>query len=671
MHNNVGEKVNIINYLQKLGRALMVSLAPLPAATILMGIGYWINPIGLSDGNVLATFLIKSGSAIIEHISVLFAVGIAYGLSKDKDGASALAGFISFLVLTNLCSPAVVSVIQKIPLNEVPAAFGKIENQFIGILVGAISAEIYNRFSNVELPKALSFFSGCRLVPIITSFFMILVGFILMFIWPIIFNALAVFGEQIEKLGAVGAGIYAFFNRLLIPIGLHHLLNSVFLFDVASINDIPNFLGGQQAINAGKAIVGVTGQYQAGFFPIMMFGMPGAAWAIYQSAYPQNKPKVMGIMMAAAFASFFTGITEPLEFSFIFVAPILYFFHALLTGISVFIAAYMHWIAGFGFSAGLVDMALWVRNPLAINWYMLIPQGLAFFVIYYVVFRFIINKFNLKTLGRELTAVDGKEIDAYCTNAGIDNNKNDITTLARHYIDAIGGYNNVISIDGCMTRLRINVKDASCVNDLLVKSLGAISVIRLNKSSVQVIIGPRADLIAYAINDVLNHGIVADTRSQYLPVTVLETLLAPVTGEVVALDQVPDEAFASKVVGDGLAILPTDKIVVAPAGGTIIKIFDTNHAFCLETNKGVEIIVHIGIDTVSLNGQGFKRLIEEGTKVKSGQSILELDLEFLNANARSMISPVVVSNSDDYAGLTALATGCVVSGHTKLFDIQK
>lgn len=678
--------MNILSYLQKVGRALMVPVATLPAAAILMGVGYWIDPVGWGGDNALAAFFIKSGSAIIDNMSVLFAIGVAYGMSKDKDGAAALTGFVGFLVLTTLCSPAAVSMIQKIPLDQVPAAFGKIQNQFVGILVGIISAEVYNRFSGVELPKALSFFSGRRLVPILISFLMILVAFILMYIWPVIFNGLVNFGEHIQKMGSVGAGIYAFFNRLLIPVGLHHALNSVFWFDVAGINDIPNFLGGQQSIEAGKAVVGITGRYQAGFFPIMMFGLPGAALAIYHCARPENKAKVAGIMLAAAFAAFFTGITEPLEFSFMFVAPVLYVIHAVLTGISVFIAASMHWIAGFGFSAGLVDMVLSSRNPLATHWYMLIPQGLVFFVIYYVVFRFTINKFNLMTPGREL-AVAGDETDGYDvnvdSNAGKD--ENETTTLARRYVGAIGGSDNLTGIDACITRLRLNVKDSALVNDALAKRLGASGVIRLNKQSVQVIVGTRAELIASAMRNVIAAGPVAaaaapaaapaaEAKPQAVPnapKAAFETLVAPVTGEVVALDQVPDEAFASKAVGDGLAIRPTDNIVVSPADGTVVKIFNTNHAFCLETDKGAEIVVHMGIDTVALEGQGFKRLVEEGAEVKAGQPILELDLDYLNANARSMISPVVVSNSDDYAGLAALASGSVVAGQTKLFEIQK
>ena len=656
----------------------MVPVATLPAAAILMGVGYWIDPNGWGSTSALAAFFIKSGSAIIDNMSVLFAIGVAYGMSKDKDGAAALTGFVGFLVLTTLCSPAAVAMIQKIPADQVPAAFGKINNQFVGILVGIISAELYNRFSSVELPKALSFFSGRRLVPILTSFLMIAVAFVLMYIWPVIFDGLVSFGEHIQKMGSIGAGVYAFFNRLLIPVGLHHALNSVFWFDVAGINDIPNFLGGAQSIEAGKAVVGITGRYQAGFFPIMMFGLPGAALAIYHCARPENKAKVLGIMMAGAFAAFFTGITEPLEFSFMFVAPVLYFIHAVLTGISVFIAASMHWIAGFGFSAGLVDMVLSSRNPLATHWYMLIPQGLVFFVIYYVVFRFAITKFNMMTPGREL-AVAGSEQDGEDVNVS-SNGEQDVSGLARQYIAAVGGSDNLTGIDACITRLRLNVKDSSLVNEALAKRLGASGVIRLNKTSVQIIVGFVAEKIANAMkttgpvaaSEMAAAPAQATAKPQAVPNSsaVVEALVSPITGDIVALDQVPDEAFASKAVGDGVAVKPTAKIVVAPAAGTIVKIFNTNHAFCLETAKGAEIVVHMGIDTVALDGKGFTRLVEEGAEVTAGQPILEMDLDFLNANARSMVSPVVCSNIDDFGGLIVKAQGQVVAGETPLYEIK-
>ena len=479
----------------------MVPVAVLPAAAIMMGVGYWLDPNGWGSQSAVAAFLIQAGAAIIDHMAILFAIGVAYGLSKDKDGAAALAGLVGYLVLTTLLKPSVVAQIQSIPLDKVPAAFGKIENQFVGILCGVIAAELYNRFSGIELNKALAFFSGRRMVPIITSVVMIFVAFAMMLIWPIIFGGLVNFGESIVSQGSVGAGIYGFFNRLLIPIGLHHALNSVFWFDVAGINDIPNFLGGAKTLAEGKAILGVTGMYQAGFFPIMMFGLPGAGLAIYRAAKPENKARVASLMVAAGFASFFTGVTEPLEFAFMFVAPLLYFMHAVLTGISVFIAAQMHWIAGFGFSAGLVDMVLSARNPLAVNWYMLLLQGLVFFAIYYFSFSFVIRKFNLKTPGREVEEADhaAPVAERVVPVAG----GNEIDNLAQTYLSVIGGASNVTDVDACISRLRLSLIDGSKVDEVAARHAGANGVIRLNNQSVQIIIGPKAELVAAAMQKLL------------------------------------------------------------------------------------------------------------------------------------------------------------------------
>ncbi len=473
--------------MQKVGRALMVPVAVLPAAAILMGIGYWIDPNGWGGGSPMAAFLIKAGAAVIDNMSVLFAVGVAYGMSKDKDGAAALSGLVGFLVVTTLLSPGAVAQIQGIPAADVPFAFNKINNQFVGILVGIISAELYNKFSGVELHKALAFFSGRRLVPIVVSVVMIVVSFVLMAVWPVIFSGLQHFGETIAGLGEVGAGIYAFFNRLLIPVGLHHALNSVFWFDVAGINDIPNFLSGQSGIDAGTAIIGKTGMYQAGFFPIMMFGLPGAALAIYSAAKVENKEKVASIMLAASLSSFFTGVTEPLEFSFMFAAPLLYVIHALLTGVSVYFAASMEWMAGFGFSAGLVDMVLSSQNPLAKQWYMLIVQGIAFFAIYYFIFLALIKGMDLKTPGREEEEADAPKVAA---------GKEDANELANQYVAALGGIDNLEVIDACITRLRLTLKDRSVVSEAELKGLGAMGVVKLGENNLQVIIGPQAESIA-------------------------------------------------------------------------------------------------------------------------------------------------------------------------------
>lgn len=476
----------MFSYLQKIGKALMVPVAVLPAAAILLGLGYWIDPVGWGGESVLAAFFIKSGGAIIDNMPILFAIGVAFGMSKDKNGSAALAGLVSFLVVTTLLSPGAVGMIKGIPTNEVPAGFSKINNQFTGILCGVISSALYNRFSEVELPKFLSFFSGKRLVPIISSFVMMLVSFILMYIWPAVYSGLVSFGEGISKLGPLGAGIYGFFNRLLIPVGLHHALNSVFWFDVAGINDIPNFLGGAKSIAEGTAVIGKTGMYQAGFFPIMMFGLLGACLAFVKTAKPENRAKISSIMLAAGFASFFTGVTEPIEFAFMFVAPGLYLLHAVLTGISVFIAASMHWMAGFGFSAGFIDLVLSTRNPLAQGWYMLIIQGLVFFVIYYVVFKFAIEKFNLKTPGREDDDVsETKETVKVTSN----------TELATALLPLLGGKENIINIDNCTTRLRLEVIDSAVIKDKEIKKLVP-GVLKPSKSAVQVIVGPEVEFVA-------------------------------------------------------------------------------------------------------------------------------------------------------------------------------
>ncbi len=476
--------MSILGYFQKVGKALMVPVATLPAAAILMGIGYWIDPTGWGSNSAIAAFLIKAGAAIIDNMSILFAMGVAYGMSKDKDGAAALAGFVAYMVITTLCSAGSVEAIGLVALDEGSTlAFNKIGNQFVGILSGIVAAELYNRYYQVELHKALAFFSGKRLVPILTSFAAIIISFILMFVWPVIFSGLISLGEGIVGLGEVGSGIYGFFNRLLIPVGLHHALNSVFWFDMAGINDLGNWWT-PNAVEAGVGVVGETGRYMAGFFPIMMFGLPGAALAIYHTARPENKARVASIMIAAGFASFFTGVTEPLEFSFMFLAPMLYLLHAVLTGVSLFIADLMNWTAGFGFSAGLVDMVLSSQNPLANKWYMLLVQGVVFFGLYYVVFRTAITKFNLKTPGRE-----EEESSALVA-------EENTSELAKQYLKALGSHANLSNIDACITRLRLTVNDMESINERALKDLGAMGVVKLGSNNVQVILGPLAEIIA-------------------------------------------------------------------------------------------------------------------------------------------------------------------------------
>jgi PTS system N-acetylglucosamine-specific IIC component len=465
--------------LQRLGKSLMLPVACLPVAGILMGIGYWIDPTGWGANNLLALLLIKAGSILIDNMAVLFAVGVAIGMSQDQEGTAGLAGLISWLTITTMLSSTVVGLIVGGDANP---AFAKIQNQFIGILSGLIGAGCYNKYYKLQVPDFLGFFGGRRSVAIMTTLFSLLVAIPLFFIWPVVYTALVSFGEFILGMGAVGAGIYGFFNRLLIPVGLHHALNSVFWFDVAGVNDLGKFWG-----VAEGGVKGVTGQYMTGFFPVMMFGLPGAALAMYHTAKTKRKKIAAGLLLSAALCSFFTGVTEPLEFSFMFLAPQLYVVHALLTGISCFVCAILPVRAGFNFSAGFVDWFLSFKAPYAENVWMLIPIGLVFFVLYYVIFRFIITRFDLKTPGRE----DDQETEMHIELAN-----DDYTGMARIILEGVGGPENVASVDNCITRLRLEVKDRLKVDEKKIKSSGAAGVIRPGKTSVQVVIGPKVQFVA-------------------------------------------------------------------------------------------------------------------------------------------------------------------------------
>ncbi|WP_338779840.1 N-acetylglucosamine-specific PTS transporter subunit IIBC [Metabacillus sp. FJAT-52054] len=483
----------MMNYLQRIGRSLMLPVAVLPAAAILMGIGYWMDPTGWGASIPAAAFLIKAGSSIIDNMGILFAVGVALGMAKERDGSAALSGLVAFLVITTLLSSDTVAMLQGIDAAKVNPAFGKIENQFIGILSGIIASIMYNRFSHVKLVDALAFFSGKRLVPIMSAVAMLIVSGILLFVWPVVFSGLVSFGEAISKLGFVGAGLYGFFNRLLIPTGLHHALNSVFWFDVAGINDIGNFW-------SGKGTKGVTGMYQAGFFPVMMFGLPAAALAMYHTAKTKNKKQVASLMLAAGVASFFTGVTEPLEFAFMFVAPLLFVAHAVLTGLSLAVAAFFHWTAGFGFSAGFIDFFLSSRLPLANSPYMLIVQGLVFAVLYYFLFRFLIVKFNLMTPGREENDAakldEGLVVNEAAPAVAGAGTENKFTLMAARIYEGLGGDDNVTSIDNCVTRLRIEVKDMKAVDQQKIKATGVPGINIVGASSIQVIVGTNVQFVA-------------------------------------------------------------------------------------------------------------------------------------------------------------------------------
>ena len=468
----------MMKYLQKLGKALMLPVAALPVASIFMGIGYWIDPTGWGANSIIAAFLLKAGGALIDNMAILFAIGVGIGMSDDNDGSAGLAGLVSWLVITTVLSSGAVAMYTGADAHP---AFAKIGSQFTGILAGIIGGACYNKFKGTKLPDALGFFSGKRSVAIMTSFVSLLACVVLFFVWPMVYGGLVGFGTAVLSTGAIGAGIYGFLNRLLIPVGLHHALNSVFWFDVAGVNDLANFW-------AGTGVTGVTGQYMAGFFPVMMFGLPAAALAMYHTAKPEKKKAAGALLAAAALSSFFTGVTEPLEFAFMFLAPAAYLLHAVLTGVSCAIVAALPTRAGFNFSAGLVDYVLSFKAPHALNVAMLLAIGVVFAVIYYFAFRFIITKFNLKTPGRE-------DDDIEAEKAAVLGNS-DYAAVAAIILEGLGGKENVTSIDNCITRLRLEVKDQAKVDEKKIKSAGVAGVMRPGKTSVQVIVGTKVQFVA-------------------------------------------------------------------------------------------------------------------------------------------------------------------------------
>ena len=482
----------MMKYLQKLGKAMMLPVAALPICGILMGLGYALAPAamgaaGATEGfaYVLGVFLIKAGAALIDNMAILFAIGVGVGLAQDKDGTAGLAGMISYLMITTLLNPGTVSTIAPgmiaSEINQV--AFAKIGgNAFIGILAGIVGGICYNKFKGTKLPDVLAFFSGKRSVAIVTAVVSIVVAAILLFVWPMIFGGLVALGNAIVGLDAVGAGIYAFLNRLLIPTGLHHALNNVFWFDTIGLGDLSAYWGAKTSADMGWSV----GMYMAGFFPCMMFGIPGAALAIIQTAKPGKRKNAIGIVGTAAVCAFICGVTEPFEFAFMFLAFPLYVVYAALYGIFTTIAVALGFRAGFVFSAGATDLIFSASLPAAANTWLILPLGAAAFIVFYFVFKFAITKWDLKTPGRE----DDQEGELKIEMAS-----DDYTTMAQIILEGLGGKENVTSIDHCITRLRLEVKDRLLVDEKKIKSSGASGVIRPGKTAVQVVIGPKVQFV--------------------------------------------------------------------------------------------------------------------------------------------------------------------------------
>ena len=482
----------MMKQLQKLGKALMLPVAALPICGILMGIGYLMCPATMQGGDVtgivqiIGFFLVKAGGALIDNMSWLFAVGVAVGLADDKDGTAGLSGLVSWLMITKLLDPTVVATITGAEAN---IAFNNIQNQFIGIIAGVIGAVCYNKFKSTKLPDWLAFFSGKRCVAIVTAVFSIIVAAILLFIWPVVYGGLMAIGNGILSMDAIGAGLYAFLNRLLIPFGLHHAVNNIFWFDTVGIGDLSNFWAGLTTGEMGSTgeITWSLGMYMSGFFPCMMFGVPGAAAAMIATAKPEKRKVAFGLVGSAAICSFVCGVTEPFEFGFMFLAFPLYVVYALLYGIFTVITYYSGFRAGFSFSAGFTDLFFSASLPAANNTWMIIPLGIAAALVFFVVFYFAIKIFDLKTPGRE---DDDSDAAAPAQLAN-----NDFTAIASGVLAAVGGKENISNVDYCATRLRFDVKDSTVVDDKAVKAAGAAGVIKPSKNAVQVVIGMNVQFV--------------------------------------------------------------------------------------------------------------------------------------------------------------------------------
>lgn len=654
-------------YFQRMGQSLMLPIATLPAAAILVGLGNY-----LPKAWILSRFMINGGDVVLNNLALLFAVGLAIGMSANKDGAAAIAGVVAYLVPTTMLSPTNpigLTNLLNVKASSLNEAFKYVDqNVLVGICAGLIAAALYNRFHEVKLPMALSFFSGKRLVPIIAAFVMLFFTAAMYFVWPLVYGAMVAFATSISKLGFVGAALYGFFNRLLIPTGLHHALNSVFWFNVAGINDIGNFW-------ASKGVKGVTGMYEAGFFPIMMFGLPAGAYAIYRNALPENKKETGSLMLAGAFASFFTGVTEPLEFSFMFVAWPLYVLHAIFMGLSLGFAALMHWTASFSFSGGLVDYLLSFRMPLANKPYMLLVQGLVMAAIYYFGFDFAIKKFDLKTPGREKVAVTET---AGAAMVAADATDDKFMRQAKQIYAAIGGHDNISVISNCTTRLRLQLKDTGKVDQPAVKAAGVPGLNILDVHNIHIVIGTEVQFVAEALQSLFAGKVamtapdtvepttstaevndVASAASQVPLTTVFE---APATGRLMPISDVADETFSQKLLGDGYAVEPTTPEIVAPVSGEVTSIFPTKHALGLKTASGLEILLHMGINTVEMNGTPFTLHVAKGDQIAAGTAVATVDLEAIKAAGKATTMMVVITNMGQVDKLTLNASPTVTAG---------
>lgn len=709
-------KEKIFGVLQRVGRSFMLPIAILPVAGLLLGVGssftnettiatYGLGKI-LGEGTILHALLVimnRVGSAIFDNLSLLFAVGVAIGMAKKEKEVAALSAVIAFFVMNTSINAMLVnngliladgSIAEDVLEGTITSVCGIQSLQtgvFGGIIVGLGVAALHNRFYRIKLPNALSFFGGTRFVPIISTLVYMLVGIAMYFVWPTVQSGIYALGGLVTGSGYIGTLIFGLIKRALIPFGLHHVFYTPFwhtalggTMEVAGqlVQGGQNIFFAQLADSANVAHFSADAtRYFSGEFIFMIFGLPGAALAMYQCAKPEKKKAAGGLLLSAALTCMLTGITEPIEFSFLFVAPILFVVQVVLAGFAYMIAHMLNIAVGLTFSGGLLDFFLFgiLQGNEKTSWMLIIPVGIVYFILYYVTFRFLIKKLNLKTPGREDDDEETKLYTKTDVNARNQQNKAGQASGGRHgtgtasgtngadsvsaaIVSGLGGKDNISDVDCCATRLRCTVVDARKIDDTVLRSTGASGVVHKG-NGVQIIYGPNVTVIKSNLEDYL------DQEIEDFDETGAITISSPITGTAAKLATVPDEAFAGGMMGDGVCVIPTNTTVKAPESGEVTMIFDTKHAIGYRTDSGVELLIHVGIDTVQLGGKGFEVLVQSGQKLKKGEPMMRLDLDYLKAHAPSIATPIVCTELPDGQHVRLLKEGAVHAGEA-LFIIE-
>ena len=692
-------KDKIFGVLQRVGRSFMLPIALLPVAGLLLGIGssftnetmlaaYGLNSV-IHPGTLIYTILdvmSQTGNAVFNNLALLFAMGVAIGMARKEKEVAALSGAVAYIIM-NTAIQAMINAaggVEAMPANSTTTMLGITTLQmgvFGGIVVGLGVAALHNKFYKIELPQVLAFFGGTRFVPIVSSIVYLVVGIAMFYIWPVVQSGIAALGALVLASGYAGTFIYGLLERALIPFGLHHVFYMPFwqtavggtaIIDGVTVTGAQNIFFAELASKSTTVFSVSATRFMAGKFPFMMFGLPGAALAMYQCAKPEKKKAAGGLLLSAALTAFLTGITEPLEFTFIFVALPMYAVHCVLAGLSFMLMHILNVGVGMTFSGGLIDLVLFgvMQGNAKTHWVWVVVVGAVYFVLYYIIFRFMISKFDYKTPGRD----DAEEVKLY-TRADV-NARNTASSsvpagndpVSAMIVEGLGGAANLADVDCCATRLRCTVNDAALVKQDVLKASGASGVI-CKGNGVQVVYGPKVAVIKAKLEDYLEstpkNPVVAPSPAA-APAAKDTVLSACLNGTVVPLADVKDEAFASGVLGDGIAIEPSDGELVAPADGEISSTFETHHAVGMTTADGAELLMHIGIDTVKLGGKHFTYLVNEGDKVKKGQPLIRFELEAIKAEGYPVTTTLIVCNTDDYAAVAAKASGTVKQGDALL-----